>query len=354
MAHKATDAHYQISPTMAHVRANKRPLHRCFALPQYPTHRTWFMSKVKWKAHQSSDVNLINHAMSDNGGRELDAATNRPSSSFWLGPCSSVTFCIGENCNSAYLGNAHLFQASFVWSCVPGERCLSASKHSMTCTAQSKYKALHANVFVSYIPCIFLRKVSASTGPYPRGGRTGRTIPPPNSAKVHFFRLLILQLFQNFRRQATNSPGESSLVQISSQTTNPRSELGTGLQQERPCLHQHPNLFRHYFMFVHKLWTNQSHLGICQLRFSFKYGDLFLTYVQPERRGSQNLDIKLSANEETLCHGETSHDVRQASLCTRPMAEQIWVLVQARYHLLAETLRRKMHPVQQKPLQCGC
>ena len=25
------------------------------------------------------------------------------------------------------------------------------------------------------------------------------------------------------------------------------------------------------------------------------------------------------------------------------VAEQIWVLVQARYHLLAETLRRKMH-----------
>ena len=38
----------------------------------------------------------------------------------------------------------------------------------------------------------------------------------------------------------------------------------------------------------------------------------------------------------------TSDDVRQASLCARPMAEQIWVLVQARYHLLAETLRRKM------------
>ena len=36
----------------------------------------------------------------------------------------------------------------------------------------------------------------------------------------------------------------------------------------------------------------------------------------------------------------TSDDVRQASLCTRPMAKQIWVLVQARYHLLAETLCR--------------
>ena len=33
---------------------------------------------------------------------------------------------------------------------------------------------------------------------------------------------------------------------------------------------------------------------------------------------------------------------RQASVCTRPMAEQIWVIVQARPRLLAETLRRKM------------
>ena len=40
----------------------------------------------------------------------------------------------------------------------------------------------------------------------------------------------------------------------------------------------------------------------------------------------------------------TSDDVRhdQASLCTRPRVEQIWVLVQARYHLLAETSRRRM------------
>ena len=53
-------------------------------------------------------------------------------------------------------------------------------------------------------------------------------------------------------------------------------------------------------------------------------------------------DIKLSANEETLHHDETSGDVCQASLCTRPMAEQIWVLVQASSHLLAETLHRKM------------
>ena len=38
----------------------------------------------------------------------------------------------------------------------------------------------------------------------------------------------------------------------------------------------------------------------------------------------------------------SSDNVHQASLCTWPMAEQIWVLVQARYHLLAETLHRKM------------
>ena len=35
-------------------------------------------------------------------------------------------------------------------------------------------------------------------------------------------------------------------------------------------------------------------------------------------------------------------NARQASFCRRPMAEQIWVLVQARPHLLPETLRRKM------------
>ena len=39
---------------------------------------------------------------------------------------------------------------------------------------------------------------------------------------------------------------------------------------------------------------------------------------------------------------KTSDAVRQALLCTQPMAEQTWVLVQARYHLLAETLHRKM------------
>ena len=50
---------------------------------------------------------------------------------------------------------------------------------------------------------------------------------------------------------------------------------------------------------------------------------------------------KLSANEETLRH-ETSDNIHQASLCIRPRVEQIWVLMQAKYHLLAETLRRKM------------
>ena len=55
--------------------------------------------------------------------------------------------------------------------------------------------------------------------------------PPPNSTKVHFFRLLILYLFQNFRGQAPNSPGVSSLVHISSQMTPPpKSGLGTGLK----------------------------------------------------------------------------------------------------------------------------
>ena len=55
-------------------------------------------------------------------------------------------------------------------------------------------------------------------------------------------------------------------------------------------------------------------------------------------------DTKLSANEETLHHNKTSGDVRQASIImhTAHMAEQIWVLVQASSHLLAETLRRKM------------
>ena len=38
----------------------------------------------------------------------------------------------------------------------------------------------------------------------------------------------------------------------------------------------------------------------------------------------------------------TSDDVRQASLCTLPRVEHIWVLVQARYHLLIETSRRRM------------
>ena len=39
---------------------------------------------------------------------------------------------------------------------------------------------------------------------------------------------------------------------------------------------------------------------------------------------------------------ETSGDVRQASLCRQPIAQQIRALVQARSHLLAEILRRKM------------
>ena len=32
----------------------------------------------------------------------------------------------------------------------------------------------------------------------------------------------------------------------------------------------------------------------------------------------------------------TADNIHQASLCTRPMPEQIWVLMQAKYHLLAE------------------
>ena len=67
--------------------------------------------------------------------------------------------------------------------------------------------------------------------PVPRGGSDRSYDPPPNSAKVHIFRLLILHLFQNFGGQAPSSPGMSSLVHISSQTPPPpsRSELGTGL-----------------------------------------------------------------------------------------------------------------------------
>ena len=56
-----------------------------------------------------------------------------------------------------------------------------------------------------------------------RGGRTGHTTSPPplSPTKVHFFRPLILHLFQNFGGQAPNSPGVSSLVHISSPTTSP-------------------------------------------------------------------------------------------------------------------------------------
>ena len=60
------------------------------------------------------------------------------------------------------------------------------------------------------------------------------------------------------------------------------------------------------------------------------------------RRDWLLLDIKLSANKETLRHEETSDERRQASSGTQPMAEEIWVIVQARSHLLAETLHRKM------------
>ena len=55
-----------------------------------------------------------------------------------------------------------------------------------------------------------------------QGGGSHRSYdPPPNSTKVQFFRLLVLYLFQSFRGQAPNSPGLSSLVHISSQTTPP-------------------------------------------------------------------------------------------------------------------------------------
>ena len=85
------------------------------------------------------------------------------------------------------------------------------------------------------------------TGPYPGGGGGPVVQPPSSSTKVHFFRLLILHLFQNFWGQAPNSPGLSSLVHISSQTTPPKSELGTGLHQEShfhwtsPFINDHPH-----------------------------------------------------------------------------------------------------------------
>ena len=59
-----------------------------------------------------------------------------------------------------------------------------------------------------------------------------------------------------------------------------------------------------------------------------------------------HLDIKLLANEETLRREETSGDVRHTSLCTRPMMEQTWVLVQAKSHLPAQTLRGKLSAAQ--------
>ena len=56
------------------------------------------------------------------------------------------------------------------------------------------------------------------------GGRTGRTTPP-SSTKVHFFRLLILHLFQNFRAQAPNSPGVSSWSTFQVKRPPPKKNL---------------------------------------------------------------------------------------------------------------------------------
>ena len=53
------------------------------------------------------------------------------------------------------------------------------------------------------------------------------------------------------------------------------------------------------------------------------------------------MDIKLSANEEPLCHKEMS-DICQGSFMYTAHGEQIWMLVQARSHLLAEILHLKM------------
>ena len=85
--------------------------------------------------------------------------------------------------------------------------------------------------------------------PVPRGEGVGPVVrPPPNSTKVHFFRLLILYLFQNVRGQAPNSPGLSSLVHISSQTTPPPKKKiwagygpATGLINANYSMARHPH-----------------------------------------------------------------------------------------------------------------
>ena len=91
--------------------------------------------------------------------------------------------------------------------------------------------------------------------------------------------------------------------------------------------------------------TNQSHLGICHLKPTFKQWDHFLTYVyQGDAVGSifQPVNFNFQPMRRRYATRRCETNARQASSCIRSVAEQIWVLVQARPHLLAETLRRKV------------
>ena len=85
--------------------------------------------------------------------------------------------------------------------------------------------------------------------PVPRGGGSDRSYdPPPQLHKGPPFQAAnILHLFQTFRGQSPNSPGVSPLVHISSQTTPPKSELGTGLIGKVVCL-QKPLMHGWYYI----------------------------------------------------------------------------------------------------------
>ena len=98
------------------------------------------------------------------------------------------------------------------------------------------------------------------------GGRSSRTTPP-NSTNVHFFRLLILYLFQNFQGQAPNSPGMSSLVHISSQMTPQKKNLGW----VRACATNPP----HVRFSVAGENDAVRHTKVCQMKISrhfYKFG----------------------------------------------------------------------------------
>ena len=79
------------------------------------------------------------------------------------------------------------------------------------------------------------------------------------------------------------------------------------------------------------------------IKVQFQHSDLILAYMCNQ---GDMVDFTWIWNfQPTRRHYITrmSDDVRQASLRTRrSVAEQILVLMQARYHLLAETLRRKI------------